>query len=700
MPNSRKRSMTPEDFHLLRAVSDPQVSPDGGRVAYVETWCDKESDEHHSSVFVVRVDGRGKPERFTSGKHDHSPRWSPNGRFLAFISARNADKNQLFVAPLDGGEPRQLTKAKHGVAQPSWSADGKWIAYAARVGVFNEPNERKGAEKNAPRIIRHLRYRFDGIGYFDARRMHIFTIDVETGKEAQVTSGDWDDQQPAWSPDGRWIAFISDRERDRFDRFSRADVWVAPPAGGRARRLTRARGGASQPQFSPDGRTIAFVGHEHGEAGFERNMHLMIVPAEGGRAPRSISAPLDRSVVGHPVPLSGRTFAWSRDGRSVLFLAADRGSVSLYRSGVANGSVSRVLAGDRQITAFALTPDGRRAAFSSEWVADWPEVYVASFDGSRPRMLSGANKELRDKVALSTSRRVTYKAKDGLEIEAFALFPPGYGRGRSYPLALQIHGGPHAYHPGSIPGAFAQYQSLAAAGYVVLLPNPRGSQSYGERFAHAVVQDWGGKDYDDIMAAVDLMVRRRIADPDRLYIGGGSYGGFMSSWAVGHTDRFRAAIVAAPVADEVSMFGTTDIPGFSIYEIGGTPYDSADVFRERSVTTYLPNVRTPVLLLHWEGDLRCPISQSEEIFQGLKILGKPVEFVRYPGGFHTVRTPSQEVDRIRRGIAWYDGHGARRAPRRRAAGRVPVSRNGRGPAKTSRRTVPALRGRQRAPVGA
>lgn len=688
MPNNRKRPMTPEDLYLLKSVADVQLSPDGRRVAYMVVCRDRESDETRTSVYVAPVDGRSQPRRFTQGSRDHSPRWSPDGRYLAFVSNRD-EKNQIFLAPLDGGEPRELTKAKFGATQPAWSPDGKRLAYVARTGSYKERKERKGAEKNAPRIVRDLRYRLDGVGYFDVRRLHIFTVEVETGKAQQITDGDWNDEHPSWSPDGRWIAFVSDRERERFQRLWRTDVWVVPLTGGRARKLTRSRGAAATPQFSPDGRSIAYVGHEHGEAGSAKNAHLLIVPAEGGRAPRSVSAPLDRTAIGPGQP--GRTFCWSRDGRSVLFLAGDRGTVALYRAGAANGSVSNVLGGDRQIASFALTPDGRRAVFATDWVADLPEVLVARLDGrGRPRVLSHANDELAKAVELGPCRRLTYRGADGWEIEAFAVFPPSYRRGRRYPLALSIHGGPHSVHPISVAGSFVQYQSLAAAGYVVLLPNPRGSQTYGEQFAHAVVRDWGGKDYEDLMAGVDLLVRRGIADPDRLYVGGGSYGGFMTSWTVGHTDRFRAAVVAAPVSDHVSMFGTTDIPLFSIYEHGGTPWEIEDALRERSPTAYLQNVKTPVLLLHWEGDLRCPIEQSEEVFQGLKIMGKKVEFVRYPGGFHTVRTPSQDVDRIKRTIAWYDRHAPRRAARRRAARRVPAaarSRNGARPARVARRVV-------------
>ena len=245
-------------------------------------------------------------------------------------------------------------------------------------------------------------------------------------------------------------------------------------------------------------------------------------------------------------------------------------------------------------------------------------------------------------------------------MEAFVLYPPDHRSDEKYPLATNVHGGPHSFHPGS--RSWLEFQSLSAQGYVVLLPNPRGSMSYGEAFSRACLTDWGGKDYEDVIAGVEALVSKGIADSERLYIGGYSYGGFMASWAVGHTDRFRAAVVGAPVSNQVSMFGTGDIPQFDILELGGIPQQDAAEYAFRSPVTYLGNVNTPVLLLHHEGDLRCPVGQSEEIFQALKVMGKEVEFVRYPGGFHTYNThlPSQTVDRTRRIVEWYDSHRPKR----------------------------------------
>ncbi len=673
MPKTARRRVQPEDFYLFKTVGDPQISADGKRVAFVVVRPDREANETRTSVYVAPMDGRQASRQFTQGNKDHSPRWSPDGRYLAFVSERG-DKNQLFVAPLTGGEARQVTRAEHGVSQPAWSPDGKRIAYVARVGAYKDPKERDQIEKAEPRVVRYLRYKLDGVGFFDNRRTHVFAIEVESGEAQQVTDGDYNDDQPAWSPDGKWIVFVSDRDRQRHQRHWRTDVWAAPAGGGRARKLTRSRGSAAHPTFSPDGRWIAFAGHEHGDAGVAKNTHLMVIPAGGGTAPVSLSGSLDRPVAGWPAFMTGRTFDWEPDGRSLLFLAGDRGTQAVYRASVTEESAAKVLDGERQIEAFALSPSGERIAFTAIWTTAPPEVYSTTLaGGAREINLSHANDEIRGVAEIAPTRRVQYKAPDGLEIEAFVLYPPDYKKGRAYPLAVNVHGGPHSYHPGS--RGWIQFQALAGRGYVVMLPNPRGSITYGEAFTEACVRDWGGKDYEDIMAGVDALVEKGVADPARLYLGGYSYGGFMTSWAIGHTTRFRAAVVGAPVSNEASMFGTGDIPLFDMHEIGGTPQSNPDEYWFRSPVAYLVNVETPVLLIHHEGDLRCPIAQSEEIFQALKVLGKEVEFVRYPGGFHTYNThaPSQAVDHARRIIDWYASHqpeSARRAARKAVPART------------------------------
>lgn len=669
---TRRHPVAPEDDDLLRAVFDPQISPDAKRVAYVVRSNEPKKNEYQMSIWVVPLDGKQPARRFTFGTKDHAPRWSPDGRSLAFLADRG-EKTQIFLAPLDGGESRQLTTTPHGVNELVWSPDGKRIAYTARVGEWKDARDRSPAERAAPRVIKHLLYRFDGIGYLDDRRMHIFTVDAESGEARQITDGDWYDQQPSWSRDGKWIVFSSDRESARHDRpngLGRSDVWVVASAGGRARKLTRSRGAAVFPAFSRDGRLVAFQGHENGDAGFVKNFHVMVVPTTGGTAPRSISAGVE--------VLRGAPLRWLPDGKTVVFLVTERGTQTLYRAGVANGSTSKMLGGDRHIQQFSLSRAADQIAFTASWPSQPPELYARRLgSGARERNLSHANAAFMSVAELGTTRRMTHRAPDGLEIESFVLYPVGYKAGRRYPLVLYIHGGPHMQHP---PPFAMRQESLAGAGYLVLMPNPRGSEGYGETFRGMCVRDWGGKDYEDLMTAVDALVQRGVADPERLFVTGYSYGGFMSAWVVGHTGRFRAAIIGAPIADHISRRGTWDCLGADEVEVG-SPWENLEEVWQRSPIAHLPHCTTPVLIEHHEGDLRCPIGQGDEVFQTLKLLGKEVEYLRYPGGFHNPDSwpPSQNVDYMRRQIAWFDGHGGRvraeRASRDRAR-TAKASRNG------------------------
>jgi dipeptidyl aminopeptidase/acylaminoacyl peptidase len=653
-----KRGFRPEDAFRLKTASDPDLSPDGRRVAFVVSAADEQEDRLRSSIWVAALDGSSAARSFTAGPTDTSPRWSPDGRWLAYISVAEGRPEDAHVrlAPLDGGVPSRLGDLPGPVSQIAWSPDSTRLVVVCRVGAPDRANA-GAVERNAPRVVRGLAARLDGIGWQDGRR-HLFLVEVDGGSARQLTRGEYDHDDPSFSPDGATVVFASDRHPRRDDRQFRSDAWVMPAGGGRPRRLTNGKGLVAFPLFSPDGKQVAFAGQLTDL--WNEDAHVFVVPADGSDGAELVAADLDRPVVlfdGLPAPM-----CWIGD-RELLMLVDDRGTVTLHRARLGDRRSRQAVGDDWIIDGVAARPGRRAVALTAMWPDRPSEVFVTTTAGAEPVPLTQLNGDFVAEVGLASVSRSTVTRPDGTEVEYFTLVPPGRAPER-LPLHVDIHGGPHASWPSGRWLAF--HQAMAAAGYVVVLPNPRGSTGYGQAFTSACTGDWGGGDAADILACCDDLVARGIADGERMFVSGGSYGGYMTSWLVGHTDRFRAATAVAAVIDQTSMLLTTEIPEFSSFNMGGTAWSHPDEYEKRSPLSYLPAVRTPVLVLHWEGDLRVPISQGEELYTGLRLLGKQAELVRYPGGFHIRRTPSQAVDYIRRILAWDGQHDVRRKRRTRS----------------------------------
>jgi dipeptidyl aminopeptidase/acylaminoacyl peptidase len=660
-----KRRFRLEDAFRLKAATEAALSADGKRVAFVLAEADEEADRLSSSIWVVPTDGSAPPRRFTEGPADRSPRWSPDGRWLAYISVTDNRRQHAHVrlAPLDGGMPARLGDLPGPGGPLAWSPDSRRIAAVVRVGL-PDPEQQSARERNAGRVTRGLAARFDGVGWKDGRR-HVFLVDVQDGSAVQLTRGDYDHGDPAFSPDGAVLAFTSDRHSRRNDRTIRADVWVVPVVGGRPRRLTDGTLRAAFPLFSPGGEKVAFVGQQDADS-WDTDRHVFVVPADGSEAAREVAPGTDRPVPivpGLPAPMG-----WIGPSELAILLA-DRGRVVLHRARIGDRRSREIAGGELQIDAFSVYRG--TVAFTAGWLDQPSELYVGAIGGQQPVQLTHLNDDFLGEVELAPLARSSITRPDGTEVEYFTMLPPDRARGR-LPLHLDIHGGPHAWWPSA--NRLAQHQSIAAAGYALVLPNPRGSSGYGQQFTAACTGDWGGGDYEDILACCDDLIERGVADAGRMFVTGGSYGGFMTGWIVGHTGRFRAATAVAAVTDQTSMALTSDIPDFSVFNMGGTLWDRPGEYERLSPLRYAPAINTPVLLIHWEGDLRVPIGQAEELYNGLRLLGKEAELVRYPGGFHTVRTPSQAVDWTRRTLDWNDQHDSRR----RTTSRRETSRRGRG----------------------
>lgn len=665
--SDQRRAVQPEDLAAIVTVSDAQISPDGRAVAFVRTEIDREADDYRSTIWLVAVDG-GEAVQLTRGpRKDAAPRWSPDGRLIAYLSDRDVEREpgrtgaalwgtgttfQLHLVPPAGGEPRRVTALPRGVGAAVWSPDGTAIAFRAAV---DSPAIPPRADASRPRVVTRAQYKDDGFGYTFDRRYQVFALTLQDGHVTQLTHDDANHACPAWSPDGRRLAFV--RARPGARDYSLFDLWTidADGATSTARQLTREVGRAVAPAWSPDGKWIACFGCDEQEAGLGDPMaRVWVVPASGG-PPRRLSAGYDRAaVLARPQEITPPPI-WSPDGETVTFLAADAGRVHVVRATVPGGAVAPVVHGDRQIQ--SLTAAAGRLAFTATDPATPADVFVCAADGSTERRLTTVNASWLAEAALPRVEHRRFSSPHGGELDGWITHPADGGR--PAPLLLEIHGGPASYAGPTFPLGLLHTYVLAARGWAVLQLNPAGSGSYTKAFANGIRACWGERDLPEQLTAVDALVADGTADGARLAVSGYSYGGYMTSWTITHTDRFKAAVVGAPVVNLESFHGTSDIgPWFGEWEMRGDLVTHREVYRRLSPINYVDRVTTPTLIVHGEADDRCPIGQGEELFAGLVTAGRAAaEFVRYPGQSHAFRQsgrPSHRIDVVRRVVDWVE----------------------------------------------
>ena len=678
------RGITAEDYYAFEFLSDPRLSPDGRWAAYVVTTVDQRQNRRLSQIWLAATDGSLTPRQFTtSPQSSSSPRWSPDGRTLAFLSTRPAPdvaasspqrsptpsptpapsptpvstevppglpsalqtaqadatpRAQVWLLSLEGGEARRLTNLRNGVNGFDWSPDGTRLVLTTRTG----PSDVKAPSSDV-RHYKHTSYKFNDTGWFDDKRSHVWVADAAGGAATQLTFGeDWNDTDPQWSPDGNRIAFVSDRTGKAFDEGRNTDVFVIDAAGGPVRKISDHEEADNSPRWSPDGKSIAFLGRLH-ETDHPK---IYLAPASGGQASRNLAPALD---------LIPSNLTWAEAGRALYFETGVRGEYQLFRVDAKDGKLSQVTKGARAVRLFDISHDSRRMVYAANDFKHLDDLYAADLDGSGERKLTNLNARLWPQLRLADVERMTYKGAGGWDVDGFLVKPVGWQEGKKYPLILSIHGGPAGQYGVDW---YHEFQVYAARGWAVFYTNPRGSTGYGQKFERGIEGEWGRNDYTDVMNGVEEVLRRNPwIDRERLGVTGGSYGGYLTNWIVGHTNLFKAAVTLRSVVNFVSDEGTRDGAYGHRDDFGGDLFEKFDLYWERSPLKYAKNVRTPILILHSDNDYRVPLEQGEQWFRALRHFGATAEFVIFPRENHNLtRTgePKHLVESLNWQLYWFD----------------------------------------------
>ncbi len=631
------RNFGPEDALAIKVVGNPRISPDGDWIAYTVTALDLKEDSGDTDLHMVSFDGTQSIQLTYSKKPENRPTWSPDGRYIGFLSSREGDKSQVWLLDRRGGEAFQLTTLKGGVSDFEWAPDGKRIVVVSHDPDPKEEDE-AGKEKKKtepPIVVDRLQFKEDGTGYLNDLRDHLHVVTLADKKSAQITSGPYDDSDPVWSPDGSSIAFVSNRTENP-DSNHNTDIFLVAATGGDPRRLTDNPGQDGSPAWSPDGKWIACVSNLKPELMWYATEKLRIIPVAGGQG-RNLTATLDRNP---------RRPRFDSTGSFVYFLLENSGQQNLARIPVTGGGPEVLVQSD--VDDYDLGSDGRLAIQISEPLL--PGEIFAQAKGSKLIQVTHQNEELLGQVRLGTVEGIDFKSADGTPVAGFVVKPPDFEVGKRYPTILWIHGGPVSQFT---VGFNPVWQVFAGAGYVVVSANPRGSSGYGEDFSRAIWADWGNKDFEDVMAAVDHAIELGYSDPDRLGVGGWSYGGILTNYVITKTDRFEAAISGASETNFLACYGTDHYQRDWEQELG-LPWQNRELYTRLSPISSVDKIVTPTLILCGEKDWNVPLNQSEQLYQSLRRLGRDTQLIIYPGQGHGIRKPSYQKDRYTRFLGWYD----------------------------------------------
>jgi dipeptidyl aminopeptidase/acylaminoacyl peptidase len=671
-----KRPITETDLYKFTWIADPQISPDGKTVAFVQVTVNEKDNKYESALYSVPAAGATAPVRMTGGTRDTTPRWSPDGQWLAFVRPSDKDVPQIHLLPMRGGEARALTDLPKGAGGPVWAPDGRTIAFTSTTIAddMKKPDPAaKQERKSDVKVVTRAVYRANGNPtYVDGdRHTHIWTVPVPLTDavgprpEAKaITSGEFDERGVQWSPDGSTLYFVSDRVAESYYNAGDSDIYAIPASGGAITKVASIDGGIGSFSVSPEGKRLAFVGALSGQPIRSYSQpDLWVVNATPESAPKNLTESYDFDIssgIGGdqsaPRGENPKPIVWAKDGLSLIVTAAENGSSNLKRVSIATGRIEPVTAGNHDVAAYTAAKDGTIAATISTQT-NIGDVAIVKADGSsqRPVSITHVNAALFADIAQSEPEEIWYPSFDGRKVQAWVLKPPDFDPAKKYPMILEIHGGPHAAY-GNV--YTHEFQWMAAKGYVVLFTNPRGSTSYGQEFGNLIQYRYPGDDYKDLMAGVDEIVKRGYVDPNRLGVTGGSGGGLLTNWTITQTQRFKAAVSQRDIADWYGFWFTADFTLFQPTWFKKAPWEDPQDFAARSPITHVAKVTTPLMLVLGDADYRTPPGEGGEMmFRALKYRKVPTVMVRFPRETHELSRsgePMHRVERLQHIVGWMD----------------------------------------------
>ena len=716
---AQKRSITEKDLFQFNWIGDPQISPDGSRVAFVKVSVNEKKDGYDTSLWSISIRGDEPPRRMTSGNHDSSPRWSPDGKWLAFLRAPEPPAGtpgagpgagarppapQLYLLPVTGGESWKVTDLPRGANSPVWSPDSKMIAFISTTSpedlarqkkeqkskaadkdakedrkddrpVAEKTSDDKESSKSAEsehesdvRVITRAVYRFNGAGYADTKHpQHIWVITApqsseQTVQPKQLTTGQFEEANPFWSKDGSQLFFTTTRALEPYYELPHTDIYSVAPTGGEPAKVLTVNMGIREISLSPDGKRLGFCGSVNEPVQSYTEPDLWVVDLAANTKPRNLTANYDFDMCsgvggdqGTPRAGGSDQVIWSADGNSLITVTARQGKANLVQVDVASGKVSELTSGNQAVERYRATKDGSKFVVLISTPTNIGDLFVVDNSRTPPRQITHVNEKLFSQLNLTPPEELWYTSFDGKRIEAWVQKPPDFNPAKKYPLILDIHGGPHTAY-GYI--FDHEFQWMAAKGYVVLYPNPRGSTSYGQEFGNIIQYHYPGDDYRDLMLGVDEVLKAGYIDPKKLGVTGGSGGGLLTNWVVGHTDRFAAAVAQRDIASWAAWWYSADFTLFQPSWFKAPPFQDPQDYVARSPISYIQNVKTPLMLVLGEADYRTPTEAGgEEMFRALKFLKRPTVMVRFPGESHELSRSGQpwhRIERLQHIMGWFD----------------------------------------------